>query len=141
MPSPDPSRSAGAATPLAAIIIGAGFAGVGMAVALQRAGIHDFVIVERSHDVGGVWRDNRYPGAACDVPSHLYSFSFEPNPAWSRVFAPQPEIHAYLQHCARKYGLARYLRFGAEVEHARYDEAGALWHVTLRDGTTLSAAL
>ncbi|KVF66040.1 flavin-containing monooxygenase [Burkholderia vietnamiensis] len=141
MSSPETSRPAEASAPLAAIIIGAGFAGIGMAVALQRAGIHDFVIVERSHDVGGVWRDNRYPGAACDVPSHLYSFSFEPNANWSRVFAPQPEIHAYLQHCARKYGLARHLRFGAEVEHARYDEAGALWRVALADGTTLNAAV
>lgn len=139
--SPDASRPAEPAAPLSAIIIGAGFAGIGMAIALQRAGIHDFVIVERSHDVGGVWRDNSYPGAACDVPSHLYSFSFEPNPAWSHVFAPQPEIHAYLQHCARKYGLARHLRFGAEVERARYDEAHALWRVTLADGTTLSAAV
>ncbi|MBR8332740.1 alpha/beta hydrolase fold domain-containing protein [Burkholderia ambifaria] len=141
MSSPDTSRHAEPAAPLSAIIIGAGFAGIGMAVALQRAGIRDFVIVERSHDVGGVWRDNRYPGAACDVPSHLYSFSFEPNPNWSRVFAPQPEIHAYLQHCARKYGLARHLRFGAEVERAQYDEARGLWHVTLADGTTLSAAV
>ncbi|WP_448168141.1 alpha/beta hydrolase fold domain-containing protein [Burkholderia ambifaria] len=141
MSSPETARPAEPAAPLSAIIIGAGFAGIGMAVALQRAGIHDFVIVERSHDVGGVWRDNRYPGAACDVPSHLYSFSFEPNPNWSRVFAPQPEIHAYLQHCARKYGLARHLRFGAEVERAQYDEARALWHVTLADGTTLSAAV
>ncbi|VBB16015.1 alpha/beta hydrolase fold domain-containing protein [Burkholderia stabilis] len=139
--SPDASRPAEPAAPLSAIVIGAGFAGIGMAIALQRAGIHDFVIVERSHDVGGVWRDNSYPGAACDVPSHLYSFSFEPNPAWSHVFAPQPEIHAYLQHCARKYGLARHLRFGAEVERARYDEAHALWRVTLADGTTLSAAV
>ncbi len=141
MSSPEASRPAETAAPLSAIIIGAGFAGIGMAVALQRAGIHDFVIVERSHDVGGVWRDNRYPGAACDVPSHLYSFSFEPNPNWSRVFAPQPEIYAYLQHCARKYGLARHLRFGAEVERAQYDEARALWDVTLVDGTTLSAAM
>ncbi|QQJ98998.1 alpha/beta hydrolase fold domain-containing protein [Burkholderia ambifaria] len=141
MSSPETARPAEPAAPLSAIIIGAGFAGIGMAIALQRAGIHDFVIVERSHDVGGVWRDNRYPGAACDVPSHLYSFSFEPNPNWSRVFAPQPEIHAYLQHCARKYGLARHLRFGAEVERAQYDEARALWHVTLADGTTLSAAV
>ncbi|MET3551830.1 alpha/beta hydrolase fold domain-containing protein [Burkholderia sp. 567] len=141
MSSPETSRPAESAAPLSVIIIGAGFAGIGMAVALQRAGIHDFVIVERSHDVGGVWRDNRYPGAACDVPSHLYSFSFEPNPDWSRVFAPQPEIHAYLQHCARKYGLARHLRFGAEVERAQHDEARALWHVTLADGTTLSAAV
>ncbi|AIO29012.1 flavin-containing monooxygenase [Burkholderia cepacia] len=141
MSSRDAAHLTESAAPLAAIIIGAGFAGIGMAIALQRAGIHDFAIVERSHDVGGVWRDNSYPGAACDVPSHLYSFSFEPNPAWSRVFAPQPEIHAYLQHCARKYGLARYLRFGADVAHARYDEAAALWRVTLADGTTLSAAV
>ncbi|PCE34083.1 alpha/beta hydrolase fold domain-containing protein [Burkholderia ubonensis] len=127
--------------PLAAIVVGAGFAGIGMAIALRRAGVHDFVILERTHDVGGVWRDNSYPGAACDVPSHLYSFSFEPNPGWSRMFARQPEIHAYLRHCARKYGLARHLRFGAEVAHARYDEPNALWRVTLTDGTTLSAAL
>jgi len=133
--------AAAAAAPLAAIIIGAGFAGIGMAIALQREGMHDFVILERVHDVGGVWRDNSYPGAACDVPSHLYSFSFEPNPRWSRTFAPQAEIHAYLQHCARKYGLARHLRFGAEVAHARYDEPHALWRVTLADGTELSAAL
>ncbi|WP_347468895.1 alpha/beta hydrolase fold domain-containing protein [Burkholderia stagnalis] len=133
--------AAAAAAPLAAIIIGAGFAGIGMAIALQREGMHDFVILERAHDVGGVWRDNSYPGAACDVPSHLYSFSFEPNPRWSRTFAPQAEIHAYLQHCARKYGLARHLRFGAEVAHARYDEPHALWRVTLADGTELSAAL
>ncbi|RQQ45824.1 alpha/beta hydrolase fold domain-containing protein [Burkholderia stagnalis] len=134
-------NAAAAAAPLAAIIIGAGFAGIGMAIALQREGMHDFVILERAHDVGGVWRDNSYPGAACDVPSHLYSFSFEPNPRWSRTFAPQAEIHAYLQHCARKYGLARHLRFGAEVRHARYDEPHALWRVTLADGTELSAAL
>ncbi|MBN3791487.1 alpha/beta hydrolase fold domain-containing protein [Burkholderia sp. Ac-20353] len=141
MRSPDSTVHDHAAPPLSAIVIGAGFAGIGMAVALQRAGMHDFVILERAHDVGGVWRDNSYPGAACDVPSHLYSFSFEPNPRWSRTFAPQPEIHAYLQHCARKYGLARHLRFGAEVAHARYDEPHALWRVTLTDGTTLSAAL
>ncbi|AOK61183.1 alpha/beta hydrolase [Burkholderia ubonensis] len=141
MRSPDFAALDDTPPPLAAIVIGAGFAGIGMAIALQRAGVHDFVILERAHDVGGVWRDNSYPGAACDVPSHLYSFSFEPNPGWSRTFARQPEIHAYLQHCARKYGLARHLRFGAEVAHARYDEPHALWRVTLTDGTTLSAAL
>src|SRR5689334_1364598 len=90
--------------PLTAIIIGTGFAGIGMAIALQKAGVENFVILEKKHDVGGVWRDNTYPGAACDVPSHLYSFSFEPNPGWSRVFAPQGEIHNYLQRCADKYG-------------------------------------
>ena len=87
-----PNPAAPGATPdepLAAILIGAGFAGIGMAVVLRRAGIEDFLILERGRDVGGVWRDNSYPGAACGVPSHLYSFSFEPNPDWSRTFAPQ----------------------------------------------------
>jgi len=126
---------------LTAIIIGTGFAGIGMAVALRQADLRDFVILEKSHDVGGVWRDNSYPGAACDVPSHLYSFSFEPNPEWSHVFAPQAEIHAYLQHCSRKYQLGSHLRFGAEVARADYDEPHSLWRVTLTDGTTLSASL
>lgn len=120
--------------PISALIIGAGFAGLGMAIALRKAAILDFVIVERSQDVGGVWRDNTYPGAACDVPSHLYSFSFEPNPDWSRVFAPQAEIHAYLQHCATKYQLHPHLRLGSEVASAAYDEATQLWRVGLTDG-------
>jgi cation diffusion facilitator CzcD-associated flavoprotein CzcO len=130
----------GEAVPLRAIIVGAGFGGIGMAIALKKAGIDQFVILERAQDVGGVWRDNRYPGAACDVPSHLYSFSFEPNPDWSHVFSTQSEIHAYLRHCASKYDLDRHLRFGAEVSHAVFDERHALWRVTLKDGTTLSAA-
>ncbi|MCM2485705.1 flavin-containing monooxygenase [Burkholderia glumae] len=141
MQSPDSTVMSGSTEPLAAIVIGAGFAGIGMGVALKRAGIDDFLILERSHDVGGVWRDNSYPGAACDVPSHLYSFSFEPNPEWTRTFARQPEIYAYLRRCAAKYGLDRYLRFHAEVTHARYDEPHALWRLTLSDGSTLSAAL
>lgn len=141
MLSANPIRPSDAATPHAAIIIGSGFAGIGMAVAFKRAGLHDFVILERAHDVGGVWRDNSYPGAACDVPSHLYSFSFEPNPNWSRTFAPQAEIHAYLQHCARKYAVEPHIRFGAEVACAQYDEQHSVWRVTLQDGTTLSATL
>lgn len=120
--------------PLSALIIGTGFAGLGMAIALRKAGILDFLVVEKSQDVGGVWRDNTYPGAACDVPSHLYSFSFEPNPDWSRVFAPQAEIHAYLQHCATKYQLHPHLRLGSEVASAAYDEATQLWRVWLTDG-------
>ncbi|MBV5291479.1 MAG: alpha/beta hydrolase fold domain-containing protein [Curvibacter lanceolatus] len=130
MTSPD-SRST---APLSALIIGTGFAGLGMAIALRKAGIHDFLIVEKSQDVGGVWRDNAYPGAACDVPSHLYSFSFEPNPHWSRVFAPQAEIHAYLRHCATRYELHQHIRFGCEVASAAYDEGTCLWRVTLTDG-------
>ncbi|MDT7516197.1 flavin-containing monooxygenase [Rhodoferax mekongensis] len=127
--------------PLTAILIGTGFAGVGMAVALRQAGIHDFLILEKSHDVGGVWRDNSYPGAACDVPSHLYSFSFEPNPDWSRVFSPQPEIYAYLQRCAAKYQLAQHTRYGSEVAEARYDEQQSLWRVVLTDGSSFRSRL
>jgi cation diffusion facilitator CzcD-associated flavoprotein CzcO/acetyl esterase/lipase len=126
---------------LEAIIVGSGFGGIGMAIALRKAGVHNFVILEKAHDVGGVWRDNSYPGAACDVPSHLYSFSFEPNPAWSRVFATQAEIHAYLHHCASKYALHSHLRLAAEVAQAAFDEQQALWHITLTDGTQLCARL
>ena len=127
--------------PLEAIIVGSGFGGIGMAVALKKAGVHNFVILEKAHEVGGVWRDNSYPGAACDVPSHLYSFSFEPNPSWSRVFATQPEIHAYLRHCASKYALQPHLRLAAEVAQAAFDELQALWHITLTDGTQLCARM
>lgn len=128
-------------TPLTAIIIGTGFAGIGMAVALRKAGVTDFVILEKAYDVGGVWRDNSYPGAACDVPSHLYSFSFEANPEWARVFASQAEIYTYLRHCARKYGLIPHIQFGAEVQQADYNEAAALWQVNLNDGTSLRTSL
>ena len=83
-------------------IIGAGFGGIGMAIRLKQRGMHNFVLLEKGADVGGVWRDNDYPGAACDVPSHLYSFSFEAHPGWSRKYAPRSEIFAYLAHCADK---------------------------------------
>lgn len=129
----------GGSTPFHTLIIGSGFAGIGMAIALKKAGLGEFLILEKQTDVGGVWRDNTYPGAACDVPSHLYSFSFEPNPNWSRVFARQAEIHQYLRHCAKKYGLLPAIRFGCEVAQARYDEAHALWTVTLTTGQVLQA--
>ena len=86
-------------------IIGSGFAGLGMAIALRRRGETDFVVLERAHDVGGTWRDNTYPGAACDVQSNLYSFSFAPNPDWARAYSAQPEIQAYLQGVAERYGV------------------------------------
>lgn len=126
---------------LDAIIIGTGFAGLGMAIALKEQGIENFAILEKTQDVGGVWRDNSYPGAACDVPSHLYSFSFEPNPYWSRVFATQGEIHRYLQHCARKYKLLPHVRFGVEVRQADYDERGSCWTVSTADGQQLRSTL
>ncbi len=116
------------------LIIGSGFSGIGMAVALKREGIHDFVILERASELGGTWRDNQYPGCACDVQSHLYCFSFEPNPDWSRQFAPQGEIWAYLKHCADKHGVRAHVRFGANVVASRFDEASATWRVTTEDG-------
>src|SRR4051812_4656052 len=85
-------------------IVGAGFGGLGAAIRLREAGVEDIVVLERREEVGGTWWDNTYPGCACDVPAHLYSFSFALNPDWSRMFAPQPEILAYLQKIAREYG-------------------------------------
>ncbi|HFE47573.1 MAG TPA: NAD(P)/FAD-dependent oxidoreductase [Nannocystis exedens] len=116
------------------IIIGAGFAGICMAIQLKKAGIDDFVILEVAPKVGGVWRDNTYPGCACDVPSHLYSFSFERNPEWSRKYSPQPEILEYIEHCTDAYGLGPYLRFGVEITQAVYDETNARWQLLTADG-------
>ncbi|MGW2469919.1 flavin-containing monooxygenase [Streptomyces bauhiniae] len=116
------------------VIIGTGFAGLGMGARLKRHGQDSFVILERAQDVGGTWRDNTYPGAACDVPSHLYSFSFRPNPDWSRVFSPGPEILEYLRDTAREEGLLPHIRFGADVEDARWDADRRRWTVTTADG-------
>lgn len=115
-------------------IVGAGFGGLGLAIRLKQNGIDNFRIFEQAEDVGGVWRDNRYPGAACDVPSHLYSFSFEPKPDWGRVFSPQQEIYAYLRHCADKYLLRPKIRFGTRVTEARFDETRGEWEVALDTG-------
>ncbi len=90
---------------VAVAIVGSGFAGLATAIALKRAGREDFVMLERADDLGGTWRDNSYPGCACDVPSHLYSYSFAPNPQWSRTFSPQPEIEAYLHRTALEAGV------------------------------------
>ena len=117
-----------------AVIIGSGFAGLGMAIQLRDAGFSDLVILEKEGDVGGVWRDNRYPGAACDVPSHLYSFSFEPNTRWTRKFAGQAEIHAYLRECADKHDLRGLTRFNTEVTAAAFDEAAGLWRISTQHG-------
>ncbi|HEX4447616.1 MAG TPA: NAD(P)/FAD-dependent oxidoreductase [Polyangiaceae bacterium] len=121
------------------IIVGAGFAGIGMAIRLKQSGIEDFTILERSDRVGGTWRDNTYPGIACDVPSHLYSYSFEPNPDWTRFFAPQKDILAYLERCADKYDVRRHMRFSAEVTGASFDERNGMWTVRLGDGSEMTA--
>ncbi len=115
-------------------IIGTGFGGLGMAIRLKQAGIESFTIYEKADGVGGTWRDNVYPGAACDVPSHLYSFSFERNPRWSRHYSPQPEILAYLEHCAEAYDLGPHLRFGTEITAARFDETTRQWTLETAGG-------
>ena len=120
-------------------VIGAGFGGIGAVVQLKKAGIEDVVVFERSDDVGGVWRANTYPGAACDVPSHLYSFSFAPKPDWSRRFAPQSEIHGYLRDVARDFGVLPHVRFGAEVLAAEFDESAGRWRLHLRGGAVHEA--
>ena len=117
------------------LIIGSGFAGIGMAIKLRERGIEDVVILERAADVGGTWRDNRYPGCACDVESTLYSFSFAPNPDWSRTFSPQPEIQRYLQRVATEYGITPLVRFNEEVTGARWDETAREWHVRSTSGS------
>lgn len=115
------------------LVVGAGFSGLAMGHYLRRAGVTSFRILEKADDVGGTWRENHYPGAACDVPSHLYSFSFAPDPGWSRSYSPQPEILAYLRDTARREDLLSHVVFGAEVVEARFDEATGLWSVLTRD--------
>jgi cation diffusion facilitator CzcD-associated flavoprotein CzcO len=125
--------------PLSVAIIGSGFGGLGMAQALRRAGIDNFVMLEKAKALGGTWRENTYPGAGCDVPSHLYSFSFEPHFPWARRYARQSQILEYLNHCADKYDLRRHIRFGCEVTAADFDEEKGLWRIQLASGESLSA--
>lgn len=120
-------------------ILGAGPGGLCMAIRLKGAGFERFEILEKASGVGGTWYHNRYPGCACDIPSHLYSFSFEPKCDWSRPYAPQPEILAYLEHCAEKYGLLSHCRFGDAVQRARWNEATAEWTLETAAGRTVSA--
>lgn len=115
-------------------IIGSGFSGIGMGVQLKSDGIEDFVILEKADEVGGTWRDNTYPGCACDIQSHMYSFSFEQNPEWSCSYSPQPEIQEYLRGVTRKYGLYPHVEYGVEVTAARWNEEGCFWHVHAADG-------
>jgi cation diffusion facilitator CzcD-associated flavoprotein CzcO len=121
------------------LIVGAGFAGLGMGIRLRQAGLDNFLILEQASGLGGTWNDNRYPGAACDVPSHLYSYSFENNPNWSREYAGQSEILAYLERCADKYGVRPHMRFRRKVVGARFDEARGTWSVQTEDGRTYTA--
>jgi cation diffusion facilitator CzcD-associated flavoprotein CzcO len=110
-------------------IVGAGFSGLCMAIRLLRDGIRDFVVLERAEEVGGTWRDNTYPGCQCDIPSALYSYSFAPNPNWSRFYPLQAEIRDYLRMCAERFGVTPYIRFGEEVVSAEWDESGGCWRL------------
>jgi cation diffusion facilitator CzcD-associated flavoprotein CzcO len=123
------------------LIIGTGFSGLAMAIQLERAGRRDFILLERSDSIGGTWRDNHYPGCACDVPAHLYSFSFAPNPDWSSAYAPQAEIRAYIERCAERYRLGDRIRFGADVTAAELDESSATWTVSTADGRRFVAGV
>jgi len=121
------------------LVVGAGFGGIGLGIKLQAAGLTDFIILEKSDRVGGVWRANDYPGAACDVPSLLYSFSFAPRADWPDRYARQGDILAYLEQCARDHGLMPHIRLSTEVSAAEWDAARSLWVARTRDGTTFEA--
>jgi cation diffusion facilitator CzcD-associated flavoprotein CzcO len=123
------------------LVVGTGFAGIAAAVSLLRDGRTDFLLLEKATSVGGTWRDNTYPGCACDVPSRLYSLSFAPNPEWTRAFSAQPEIRAYLERTARDFGVLPYCRFGAELLDARWDDDEQHWVATTSRGTVTADVL
>ncbi len=118
------------------LIVGAGFAGLGTAIRLQQAGIRDIVILERGSEVGGTWRDNQYPGAACDIPSNLYSYSFAQNPEWTRGFSGSREILGYVHQLVQRFDLAKFVRFNQNVTSMAFDESAGVWNVQTAGGET-----
>lgn len=128
-----------ATRPIEVAIVGAGLGGLCAAIQLRRAGVQSIAILERASDVGGTWRDNIYPGCACDVPSHLYSFSFEPNPAWTQPYPEQSEIQAYILRLVAKYGLAPLIRLGAQVTRLTWDASAERWRIDIEGEPTLVA--
>lgn len=129
--TPNPDLPPGARKPRV-LILGAGMSGMLMGIQLKRMGMDDFTIYEKAREVGGTWRENRYPGLACDIPAHYYTYSFEPNPEWRHRFARGPEIQNYMRHIADKYDLRRHIVFGEEGANARFD--GRRWHLSLKSG-------
>ncbi|MGI5207968.1 flavin-containing monooxygenase [Spirillospora sp. CA-108201] len=129
--------AAGPGGPYRVVVIGTGFSGLGMAIGLKKAGVHDFVILEKADEVGGTWRENTYPGCACDIMSLLYSYSFEPKSDWSRMFPEQGELLRYIKDVVDKYELAQHIRFKAEVTATEYDDATGTWQVTVNGGETV----
>jgi cation diffusion facilitator CzcD-associated flavoprotein CzcO len=122
-------------------IVGAGFAGMGMGIRLLQQGVEDFVILERDTDVGGTWSANTYPGCQCDIPSHLYSFSFAPNPDWTRTYPKQPELRAYLRKVSEDFGVRPYIRLGCEVTGAAWDEGASRWSIESTKGAMTADVL
>ena len=122
-------------------IIGSGFGGLGMAIRLLERGIDDFVVLERAREIGGTWRDNSYPGCACDVESHLYSFSFALNPDWSRSFSSQPEILDYLRACAERFGVTPHVRLGCDVRALRWEDDAQRWRIESSAGVTTASVV
>jgi len=116
-------------------IVGSGFSGLGMAIRLKQAGLNDFVVLERASEVGGTWQANTYPGCACDVPSHLYSFSFAPNPEWTQMYSTQPEIWAYLRRTADDFGVRSHIKLNTAVESATWLEAERRWELETSECT------
>jgi cation diffusion facilitator CzcD-associated flavoprotein CzcO len=121
------------------LIIGTGFSGLGMGIKLRQAGVESFLILEKGDDIGGTWHENRYPGCVCDIPSHLYSYSFDCNPDWTRMYSGQNEIWEYLKRCAERYGLLPHIRLNTRLNEARWDEEKHLWRAGLGDGGTVEA--
>ncbi len=122
-------------------IIGSGFAGLCLGIQLKKLGLESFTIFEKSHRLGGTWRDNRYPGSACDLPSMAYCFSFEQKTDWSRKWSPQAEILDYMDHCAEKYGLFPHIRFGTEVAGARFGADSGVWRIVTGSGDEIEAEI
>ncbi|WP_330335454.1 NAD(P)/FAD-dependent oxidoreductase (plasmid) [Streptomyces sp. NBC_00536] len=129
-----PAQAARPGQHVRVVVVGAGFSGIGAAIRLRRAGFRDVLVLEKAPQLGGTWRENTYPGCACDVPSTLYSYSFTPGAAWSRVFAGQEEIHAYLRTTAAEHGLCDAVRCGVHVREARWDPAAGRWLLETSDG-------
>jgi len=122
-------------------IVGSGFSGLGMAIRLKQEGVDDFVVLERAEELGGTWRENTYPGCTCDAPSHLYSFSFAPNPNWSRTFSRQPEIWAYLHRTAHEHGVDAHIRYRHKVTSASWDDTRELWRIETSAGELTASML
>lgn len=133
------NTSAGKSSEFPIVIVGAGFSGLGMAIRLRKAGIDSFTILEASDEVGGTWRDNTYPGCACDVPSHLYSYSFAPTPNWSRMYSEQNEILQYLRHLVSRFSLESHIRYQTKVIGLTFEEKAGLWHIDTESGECVKA--